>query len=150
MGLNLLSLNSVVKFAEQWNSRSKPALQVLVNNSEILSIKEPQKFSKYGYDAHMQVNHFAPALLSILLLPSLLKGSPSRIVNGNSILYSMGYVDTNDLNSTQKKLKYNSSKAYSKSKLAQVMFSSILQKNLPLEAGTSVGCVSHGRVLLKW
>lgn len=45
---------------------------------------EPQKFSKDGYEEHMQVNHLAPAMLSILLLPSLIRGSPSRIVNVNS------------------------------------------------------------------
>lgn len=37
----------------------------------------------------MQVNHLAPALLSILLLPSLIRGSPSRIVNVNSIVSPM-------------------------------------------------------------
>lgn len=47
---------------------------------------EPQKFSKDGYEEHMQVNHLAPALLSVLLLPSLIRGSPSRIVNVNSIV----------------------------------------------------------------
>jgi NAD(P)-dependent dehydrogenase (short-subunit alcohol dehydrogenase family) len=34
----------------------------------------------------MQVNHLAPALLAMLLMPSLLRGSPSRIVNVNSIV----------------------------------------------------------------
>lgn len=50
---------------------------------------EPQKFSKDGYEEHMQVNHLAPALLSVLLLPSLIRGSPSRIVNVNSVVSSM-------------------------------------------------------------
>lgn len=34
----------------------------------------------------MQVNHLAPALLSVLLLPSLLRGAPSRIIMVNSIV----------------------------------------------------------------
>uniref|UniRef100_A0A2P2LIE2 Uncharacterized protein n=1 Tax=Rhizophora mucronata TaxID=61149 RepID=A0A2P2LIE2_RHIMU len=37
----------------------------------------------------MQVNHLAPALLSILLFPSLIRGSPSRIINVNSVVSSM-------------------------------------------------------------
>ena len=37
----------------------------------------------------MQVNHLAPALLSVLLLPSLIRGSPSRIINVNSVVSSM-------------------------------------------------------------
>jgi NAD(P)-dependent dehydrogenase (short-subunit alcohol dehydrogenase family) len=50
---------------------------------------EPQRFSKDGHEEHMQVNHLAPALLAMLLIPSLLRGSPSRIVNVNSIVSSV-------------------------------------------------------------
>lgn len=53
---------------------------------------EPQKFSKDGYEEHLQVNHLAPALLSILLLPSLIRGSPSRIINVNSVVSFMGTI----------------------------------------------------------
>lgn len=58
---------------------------------------EPQKLSKDGYEEHMQVNHLAPALLSVLLLPSLIRGSPSRIVNVNSIVSSTGVIHISDL-----------------------------------------------------
>ncbi|KAG5227842.1 dehydrogenase/reductase SDR family [Salix suchowensis] len=145
MELNLLSLSSVVKFAKALNSRSKP-LQVLINNAGMFSMGEPQKFSKDGYETHLQVNFLAPAMLSILLLPSLVKGSPSRIINVNSIMHYMGFVDTDDMNFTLGKEKFNSTKAYSSSKLAQIMFYSVLQKRLPLEAGISVLCISPGTV----
>ncbi|XP_073299543.1 dehydrogenase/reductase SDR family member FEY-like isoform X2 [Primulina huaijiensis] len=111
MELDLLSLDSIVRFAEAWNTRSAP-LHALINNAGIFSIGEPQKFSKDGYEEHMQVNHLAPSLLSVLLLPSLIRGSPSRIINVNSI----------------------------------IMFSSILNKRLPAEAGINVVCVSPGIV----
>lgn len=55
----------------------------------LLLCTEPQKFSKDGYEEHMQVNHLAPALLSILLFPSLIRGSPSRIINVNSVVSSV-------------------------------------------------------------
>jgi NAD(P)-dependent dehydrogenase (short-subunit alcohol dehydrogenase family) len=45
-----------------------------------------QKLSKDGLEQHMQVNHLAAALLTILLLPSLLRGSPSRVVVVNSMV----------------------------------------------------------------
>ncbi|PWA96302.1 Glucose/ribitol dehydrogenase [Artemisia annua] len=145
MELDLLSLESVVKFSEAWNARLGP-LHVLINNAGIFSIGEPQKFSKDGYEEHMQVNHLAPALLSVLLLPSLIRGSPSRIVNVNSIMHQVGFVDTEDMNVTSGKRKFTSLVGYSSSKLAQVMFSSILHKKLPAEAGISVICVSPGIV----
>ncbi|KAK3041917.1 hypothetical protein RJ639_002199 [Escallonia herrerae] len=145
MELDLLSLDSVVRFSEAWNARSGP-LHVLINNAGIFSIGEPQKFSKDGYEEHMQVNHLAPALLSVLLLPSLIRGSPSRIVNVNSIMHHLGFVDTEDMNVATGKRKYTSLVGYSSSKLAQVMFSSVLHKRLPAEAGINVVCVSPGIV----
>ncbi|KAL5749265.1 hypothetical protein ACOSP7_023868 [Xanthoceras sorbifolium] len=145
MELDLLSLDSVVRFAEAWNARLGP-LHVLINNAGIFTIGEPQRFSKDGYEEHMQVNHLAPALLSVLLLPSLIKGSPSRIVNVNSVMHYVGFVDTEDMNVVCGKRKYTSLLGYSSSKLAQVMFSGVLQKRLPAEAGINVLCVSPGIV----
>lgn len=145
MELDLLSLDSVARFAEAWNARMGP-LHVLINNAGMFSIGEPQNFSKDGYEAHMQVNHLAPALLSILLLPSLIRGSPCRIINMNSIMHHVGFVDVEDMNVVSGKRKYTSLVGYSSSKLAQVMFSSVLHKRLPAEAGISVICVSPGIV----
>ncbi|KAI9087854.1 hypothetical protein K1719_030184 [Acacia pycnantha] len=146
MEVDLLSLDSVVRFADAWNARSGP-LHVLINNAGMFSMGEPQKFSKDGYEQHLQVNHLAPALLSILLLPSLIRGSPSRIVNVNSIMHHLGFVDPDDMNFTSGKRKFTSLLGYSNSKLAEVMFSSVLTKRLPAEAGISVVCVSPGIVL---
>ncbi|KAK4799965.1 hypothetical protein SAY86_025330 [Trapa natans] len=145
MELDLLSLDSVARFAEAWNARLGP-LHVLINNAGIFSIGEPQKISKDGYEEHMQVNHLAPALLSVLLLPSLIRGSPSRIVNVNSVMHYVGFVDEEDMNVVSGRRKYSSLVGYAGSKLAQVMFSSILHKRLPAEAGISVLCVSPGVV----
>ncbi|XP_058779423.1 dehydrogenase/reductase SDR family member FEY-like [Vicia villosa] len=145
MVVDLLSLDSVARFAEAWNARAAP-LHVLINNAGIFSIGEPQKFSKDGYEEHMQVNHLASAMLSILLLPSLIRGSPSRIVNLNSMMHHLGFVDPEDMNATSGKRKFSSLLGYSNSKLAQVMFSSVLFKRLNAEAGISVLCVSPGIV----
>ncbi|CAO2033954.1 unnamed protein product [Urochloa humidicola] len=143
MELDLLSLDSVVKFADAWNARMAP-LNVLINNAGIFAIGEPQCFSKDGHEEHMQVNHLAPALLAMLLIPSLLRGSPSRIVNVNSIMHTVGFVDAEDMN--LRKRKYRSWLGYSNSKLAQVKFSSMLHKRIPAEAGINVICASPGIV----
>jgi NAD(P)-dependent dehydrogenase (short-subunit alcohol dehydrogenase family) len=105
---------------------------------------EPQRFSKDGHEEHMQVNHLAPALLAMLLIPSLLRGSPSRIVNVNSIMHTVGFVDAEDMN--LRKRKYRSWLGYSNSKLAQIKFSSMLHKRIPAEAGVNVICASPGIV----
>ncbi|KAI9089515.1 hypothetical protein K1719_029120 [Acacia pycnantha] len=87
MKLDLLSLQSVVKFVQEWNSRSSRAVNVLINNAGIYSMK-PQSFSEDKFETHLQAI----------------------------------------------------------SKLAQVMFSSILQKKLPEASGISVVCASPGFV----
>ncbi|KAK1296164.1 hypothetical protein QJS10_CPB15g00079 [Acorus calamus] len=112
MEVDLLSLDSVVKFAKAWNARGAP-LHVLINNAGIFSIGG---------------------------------ASPSRIVNTNSIMHFVGFVDTEDMNIVSGKKKYTSLLGYSNSKLAQVMFNSVLQKRMPAEAGISVMCVSPGIV----
>ncbi|KAF3323150.1 retinol dehydrogenase 12-like isoform X2 [Carex littledalei] len=145
MELDLLSLESVVKFAEAFNALQAP-LHALINNAGIFSIGEPQRISKDGYEEHMQVNHLAPTLLSMLLIPSLLRGSPSRIINVSSVMHFVGFVDSEDMNMTSGKTKYSSMLAYSNSKLAQIKFSSMLHKRIPPEANISVVCVNPGIV----
>ncbi|XP_058226635.1 dehydrogenase/reductase SDR family member FEY-like [Rhododendron vialii] len=143
MELNLLSLESVVRFSETWDSLGKP-LNVLINNAGIFSMGEPQKFSNDGYETHMQVNHLAPALLSLLLLPSLKRGAPSRIINVNSVIHFVSTVDPNDMNFVSRKREFSSLAGYSTSKLAQVMFSNVLHKRLPSESEISIICVGPG------
>ncbi|XP_058071538.1 dehydrogenase/reductase SDR family member FEY-like isoform X2 [Magnolia sinica] len=85
MELDLLSLSSVRSFAAEWERRARP-LHVLINNAGVFLMGEPQKFSDDGIEQHLQVNHVAPALLTLLLLPSLLRAPSSRIINVNSVL----------------------------------------------------------------
>ncbi|KAG9133834.1 hypothetical protein Leryth_026380 [Lithospermum erythrorhizon] len=128
MELDLLSLESVVKFSEAWNSTLRP-LHVLINNGGIFSMGQPQTFSKDGFETHLQVNHLAPAFLSILLLLSLQKGAPSRIVNMNSLMHRFCVINTSDMNVTQ-----------------AVGLQNILQKHLPADARIYVLCVDPGTV----
>ncbi|CAA7051619.1 unnamed protein product [Microthlaspi erraticum] len=145
MELDLLSLDSVVRFSNAWNARLAP-LHVLINNAGMFAMGGAQRFSKDGYEQHLQVNHLAPALLSLLLLPSLIRASQSRIINVNSVIHYLGFVDPNDLNLVAGKRKFSSLRGYSSSKLAQVMFNNVLFKKLPLETGISVVCLSPGVV----
>ncbi|VVB15773.1 unnamed protein product [Arabis nemorensis] len=145
MELDLLSLDSVVRFSNAWNARLGP-LHVLINNAGMFSMGGAQKFSKDGYEEHLQVNHLAPSLLSLLLLPSLIRASGSRIINVNSVMHYVGFVDPDDMNVVSGKRKFSSFIGYSSSKLAQVMFNNVLFKKLPLETGISVVCLSPGAV----
>ncbi|XP_068653992.1 dehydrogenase/reductase SDR family member FEY-like [Aristolochia californica] len=140
MALDLLSLSSVRSFAGEWERRRKP-LDVLINNAGVLLMGEPQRFSKDGIEQHLQVNHVAPALLSLLLLPSLLGASSPRIINVNSVAHHCSVVDTKHWNLKVENSKFSSIRAYGTSKLAQLMFLKILAIKL-LEKKASIQCIA--------
>ncbi|OVA04294.1 Short-chain dehydrogenase/reductase SDR [Macleaya cordata] len=129
MELDLLSLSSVHRFTEKWMQRSKP-LHVLINNAGIYKLGEPQRFSNEGIEQHMQVNHVSPALLTLLLLPSLLRAPSSRIINVNSVAHLCGTLELESWNSRIEEKKFSGLRAYADSKLVNLMFLKTLANKL--------------------
>ncbi|CAM6119988.1 unnamed protein product [Calypogeia fissa] len=146
MELNLLSLESVRTFAKHWSDRQIP-LNVLVNNAGIFAMGVEQKFTEDGYEQHMQVNHLGHALLSMLLLPSLVRGAPARIINVASIIHHLGFVDPEDMNLT--KGNFSPLAGYAGSKMAQIWFNWVLQMRIPKEAGVAVSLAYPGETMTK-
>jgi len=103
-------------------------LDVLVNNAGI--IVQERKESEEGYELTFAVNYLSHFLLTSLLLP-LLKGSaPARVVNVASAGQSP--IDFDD---PMLERGYDAMRAYSTSKLAQIMFTFELAERL---SGTGV------------
>ncbi|XXG68335.1 hypothetical protein AAC387_Pa06g1447 [Persea americana] len=141
MGLDLLSLSSVRCFAQEWNRPGRP-LHVLINNAGVFLMGEPQRFSEDGIEQHLQVNHVAPALLTLLLLPSLLGASSSRIINVNSVAHHCAIVDPKCWNSKIEEKRFSSIRAYGASKLAHLMFLKILASKLLDQSEHSIQCIA--------
>ncbi|KAK1327279.1 hypothetical protein QJS10_CPA01g00496 [Acorus calamus] len=129
MGLDLMSLSSVPCFAGEWERRGNP-LHVLINNAGILHMGEPQRFSKDGIERHMQVNHVAPALLTALLIPSLLRAHHCAVVDPKRWI---GQTKGDD---------FSGLKAYGESKLANLMFLKALASKLSYRRKTSIQCIA--------
>ncbi|KAI3888646.1 hypothetical protein MKX03_030923 [Papaver bracteatum] len=121
MELDLVSLSSVRSFAEVWMQRALP-LDLLINNAGIYKPKVPQSFSRDGIELQMQVNHIAPALLTMLLLPSLLRASSPRVISVNSIAHRDATIELESWNSKVEQEKFSGFLTYGSSKLAQLMF----------------------------
>ncbi|MCL7034432.1 hypothetical protein MKW94_009304 [Papaver nudicaule] len=121
MELDLLSLSSVRSFAEVWMQRAL-SLDVLINNAGIYKSGEPQTFSKDGIELQMQVNHIAPTLLTMLLLPSLLRAPSPRVINVNSVAHLEATIELESWNSKVEQGKFSGFLTYGSSKLAQLMF----------------------------
>ena len=129
---NFSSLDAVRKLAERILS-DEDRLEVLINNAGI--IVQERKESEDGYELTFAVNYLSHYLLTRLLLPLLEYSSPSRIVNVASAGQSP--VDFSNLMLEQG---YDAMKAYSQSKLAQVMFTFELAERLA-DTGVSVNAL---------
>ncbi|HYV96739.1 MAG TPA: SDR family NAD(P)-dependent oxidoreductase [Gemmatimonadaceae bacterium] len=118
------SLAQVRAFADTILKRY-PRLDILVNNAGIWTPEGPRQVSADGYEMTFAVNYLAGYLLTKLLEPRLIASAPSRIVNVASI--SQSPIDFTDVNQERG---YNGGRAYGMSKLAQVMFTIDLAKEL--------------------
>jgi NAD(P)-dependent dehydrogenase (short-subunit alcohol dehydrogenase family) len=98
-------------------------LDVLVNNAGVISPERRE--SEDGYELTFAVNYLSHFLLTRLLLPLLKDSAPVRIVN----VASAGQSPL-DFSNLMLERGYDAMKAYSQSKLAQVMFTFELAEHL--------------------
>ena len=124
---DLSSLGEVRTLAEQVLSDYN-RLDVLINNAGV--IVGERRESEDGYELTFAVNYLAHFLLTSQLLPLLRDSAPARIVNVASAGQSP--VDFSDV---MLERGYDAMKAYTRSKLAQIMFTFELAGRL---SGTGV------------
>ena len=80
-----------------------------------------------GLERTFALNHLAPFLLTNLLLERLKQSASARVVTVSSNAQTTGRIDFNDL---QGEKSYSGARAYSQSKLANVLFSYELARRL--------------------
>ena len=119
---DLSSLAAVRKLAEEI-VLEHDRLDVLVNNAGVVA--EQREETEDGLELTFAVNYLAHFLLSNLLLPLLRCSAPARVVNVASAGQSR--VDFRDV---MLERDYDAIRAYTQSKLAQVMFTLDLAERL--------------------
>lgn len=127
--LDLADLSSVRRFAESWTG----PIDILINNAGIMAV--PEGRSVDGFELQIGTNHLGPFLLTNLLLPSI----TDRVVTVTSQLHQRARLDLEDLNWEHRT--YNSMRAYSDSKLANLLFTFELQRRLS-QAGCRMRAVT--------
>lgn len=138
--MDLASMNSIRQGAAEIVHRW-PTIHVLVNNAGVNAKRRTA--SADGRELTLAVNHLAPFLLTSLLAPALVRGAPSRVVNITSVFAHMGRVELDDLELGRRT--YDSTRAYTQSKVALVMFTLELAERLR-GTGVTANCVSPGLV----
>ena len=102
-----------------------PRLDVLVNN--VGGFWAHRHVTADGLEHTFALNYLAPFLLTSLLLDRLTASAPARIVTVSSGAHARGRIDFDDL---QGERNYSGQRAYSQSKLANVMFTYELARRL--------------------
>lgn len=122
--VDVASLQSVREFAERILATEKQ-IHLLINNAGVVS---PKAFTVDGFEVHFGTNHLGHFLLTLLLLPLIISSAPARIINVSSIAHwTAGILDWDDLNAEKT---FSTSRNYSVSKLANILFTKELARRL--------------------
>jgi len=127
--LDLASLDSVRAFAAGWDG----GIDLLINNAGVMV--PPLARTAEGFESQFGVNHLGHFALTNLLLPRI----TGRVVTVSSSASQVGRIDFEDLNWERRR--YRAWRAYTQSKLANLLFTAELQRRLTA-AGSSVLAVA--------
>ncbi|MGU3502791.1 oxidoreductase [Mycobacterium sp. C31M] len=126
--LDLQSLESVREFAAATDT-----VDVLVNNAGIMAV--PYAQTAEGFESQIGTNHLGHFALTNLLLPKI----TDRVVTVSSMMHLIGIISLKDLNWRARP--YSAWLAYGQSKLANLLFTTELQRLLTA-AGSPVRAVA--------
>ena len=116
-------------------------LDVLINNAGVAGWGT-RLVSEDGLELTFAVNHLAPFLLTELLLDRLKASAPARVVTVSSAAHKNVALDFDDL---QGERRYSGFGAYSRSKLANILFTRELSRRLE-GTGVTANCLHPGVV----
>ncbi|KAM9827147.1 retinol dehydrogenase 12-like [Neosynchiropus ocellatus] len=124
MKLDLADSKSIREFAEAINN-GESQLNILINNAGVMMC--PYGKTADGFETQIGINHFGHFLLTYLLIDLIKRSTPARIVTVSSVAHSWSGINLDDINSEKS---YDKRRAYSQSKLANVLFSRSLAQRL--------------------
>jgi NAD(P)-dependent dehydrogenase (short-subunit alcohol dehydrogenase family) len=130
--LDLASLESVRAFAADWGELG---IDILINNAGVMYT--PLLRTQEGFELQIGTNHLGHFALTNLLLPNI----TGRVVTVSSVAHRGGKIDLGDLNWEQRP--YNFFSAYNQSKLANLLFTSELQRRLSAIGSDVIATAAH-------
>lgn len=135
-----LSSMASVRLAADEIARRHPRIGLLINNAGVITRR--REVTADGLERQLAVNHLAPFLLTLRLIGALKAGAPARIVNVSSGAHSGQRLDFDDLMSERD---YRRDRVYSRTKLANILFTHELARRLE-GSGVTTNAVHPGVV----
>ena len=135
--LDLASLASVREAAEELRGHHD-RLDLLINNAGLMM--PPYGRTEDGFEQQFGINHLGHFALTGLLLDRMLAVPGSRVVTVSSNAHKMGRIDFGNLHWERG---YTRTAAYSRSKLANLLFSYELQRRLAAAGAATAALAAH-------
>jgi NAD(P)-dependent dehydrogenase (short-subunit alcohol dehydrogenase family) len=136
--VDLASLASVAAFAKDLLAQDSP-IDFLVNNAAVMATPTRQT-TKDGFELQLGTNFLSHFALTARLLPLLVHGGQTRVVQVSSLAHRQGKIHFDDL---QLERGYTPWKAYTQSKLAMLIFALELQKRSDASGWGLVSNAAH-------
>lgn len=137
MKLDLADLSSIKSFTKEFRSKND-RLDILLNNAGVM--QTPRLKTVDGFELQFGTNHLGHFTLTGLLIDLLRKTEDSRVVTMSSNTHRMGTLNFDDL---MLENGYSRNKAYSNSKLANLLFAYELQRRLEKDIGSTISLAAH-------
>eukprot|EP00882_Tetradesmus_deserticola_P013760 GHRQ01014613.1.p1 GENE.GHRQ01014613.1~~GHRQ01014613.1.p1 ORF type:complete len:292 (+),score=92.51 GHRQ01014613.1:48-923(+) len=139
--MDLADLASVRDAANKWIDSGRQ-IDVVLNNAGVMAC--PRMETAQGHEYQLGVNHLGHFLWTTMLLPLLRENpNPVRIVNVASTAHMFGKLNFEDL---QSRINYDRWRAYGQSKLANIMFTYELARQLQPSTRITANCLHPGVV----
>ena len=132
--LDLADLASVREFADRLPTLVDH-VDVLLNNAGVMAL--PKRRTVDGFEMQIGTNHLGHFALTNLLLPHV----TARVVTISSFMHKVGRIDLDDLNTDRHH--YRRWRAYSQSKLANLLFTAELQRLLAAAGSPVLSVAAH-------
>ena len=137
--IDLSSQKEIKKGAKEILSKYN-RIDVLINNAG--TWYSNLTYTDENIEMQVAVNHLAYFYLTHLILPSIANSDDPRIINVGSDSHFNGKIHFNDINLTRK---YHGLRAYSQSKLANILFTYEFNRRNPLDK-ICINCLQPGLV----
>lgn len=143
--LDLADLASVARVAETLRDRH-PQLDLLIANAGVMAT--PARRTADGTDLQLGVNHLGHAALVVRLLDRLLAARAARVVVISSGAHRLGHIARDDLGDPDWWIpgaggRYGRWSAYGRSKLANLLFLTELQRRFDAAGAAAIAVGAH-------